>query len=68
MGSSYLNYCDSLKKKWFKPYGEVTEEERANVPPGLEKDDWNCLVDLWARLYGTITKNLLSNLFLTIAL
>ena len=48
MGSSYLNYRDSLKKKWFKPYGEVTEEARANVPPGLEKDDWNCLVDLWS--------------------
>ena len=40
------NYRDSLKKKWFKPYGEVTEEARANVPPRLEKDDWNCLVDL----------------------
>ena len=49
MGSSYLNYHDSLKKKWFKPYGEVTEEARANVPPGLEKDDWNCLVDLWSK-------------------
>ena len=49
MGSSYLNYRDSLKKKWFKPYGEVTKEARANVPPGLEKDDWNCLVDLWSK-------------------
>ncbi|XP_050282850.1 uncharacterized protein LOC126723472 [Quercus robur] len=49
MGSSYLNYRDSLKKKWFKPYGEVIEEARANVPPGLEKDDWNCLVDLWSK-------------------
>ena len=49
MGSFYLNYRDSLKKKWFKPYGEVTEEARANVPPRLEKDDWNCLVDLWSK-------------------
>ena len=49
MGSFYLNYRDSLKKKWFKPYGEVTEEARANVPLGLEKDDWNCLVDLWSK-------------------
>ena len=36
MGSSYLNYRDSLKKKWFKQYGKVTEEARANVPPGLD--------------------------------
>nr|XP_023885148.1 uncharacterized protein LOC111997303 isoform X2 [Quercus suber] len=49
MGSSYSNYRDSLKKKWFKQYGEVTEEARANVPLGLEKDDWNCLVDLWSK-------------------
>ena len=49
MGSSYSNYHDSLKKKWFKPYGEATEEVRANVPPGLEKDDWNCLMDLWSK-------------------
>ncbi|XP_075669768.1 uncharacterized protein LOC142639487 [Castanea sativa] len=49
MGSPYSNYRDSLKKKWFKPYGEATEEARANVPPGLEKDDWNCLVDLWSQ-------------------
>ncbi|KAK7825150.1 hypothetical protein CFP56_033671 [Quercus suber] len=34
---------------WFKPYGEATEEARANVPPKLEKDDWNCLVDLWSK-------------------
>ena len=49
MGSSYLNYRDSLKKKWFKPYGEVTNEAQANVPPGLEKDDWNRLMDLWSK-------------------
>ena len=49
MGSSYLNYHDSLKKKWFKPYGEVTNEAQANVPPGLEKDDWNRLMDLWSK-------------------
>ncbi|KAK9994361.1 hypothetical protein SO802_024064 [Lithocarpus litseifolius] len=49
MCSSYSNYHDSLKKKWFKPYGEATEEAQANVPPGLKKDDWNCLVDLWSK-------------------
>ena len=48
MGSSYSNYCDYLKTKWFNPYGEATEKARANVPPELEKDDWNFLVDLWS--------------------
>ncbi|XP_030953586.1 uncharacterized protein LOC115976445 [Quercus lobata] len=47
MGNSYSNYRDFLKTNWFKPYGEATEEARANVPPGVERDDWNCLVDLW---------------------
>ena len=36
-------------KKQSKPNGEATEEARANVPPELEKDDWNCLVDLWSK-------------------
>ena len=49
MGSSYSNYHDSLKKRWFKPYSEATEKARANVPLGLKKDDWNCLVDLWSK-------------------
>nr|POE95905.1 hypothetical protein CFP56_50625 [Quercus suber] len=25
------------------------EDARANVPPKLEKDDWNCPVDLWSK-------------------
>ena len=46
MGSSYSNYRDYLKTKWFIPYGKATKEARANVLPRLEKNDWNCLVDL----------------------
>ncbi|KAK7821290.1 hypothetical protein CFP56_037852 [Quercus suber] len=49
MGRSYSNYRDHLKTKWFKPYGEATEEARANVPPELGKDDLNFLVDLWSK-------------------
>ena len=47
MGNSLKNYRDSLKRKWFQPYGNATEEARANVPPGIGKDDWNYLVDWW---------------------
>uniref|UniRef100_A0A2N9HCE0 Uncharacterized protein n=1 Tax=Fagus sylvatica TaxID=28930 RepID=A0A2N9HCE0_FAGSY len=47
MGSSLKNYRDSLKRKWLKPYGDAIEEARANVPPGIAKDDWNDLVDWW---------------------
>ena len=47
MGSSLKNYRDSLKRKWLKPYGDAIEEARANVPPGIVKDDWNDLVDWW---------------------
>ena len=45
MGNSLKNYCDSLKRKWLKPYDDAIEEARANVSSGIAKDDWNDLVD-----------------------
>ncbi|GMY13218.1 Plant transposase Ptta/En/Spm family, partial [Fagus crenata] len=48
MNRSYKNYRNSLKKKWFDPYGDDHEEARENLPPNIAQDDWNYLVNLWS--------------------